>query len=138
MGGHPPRRPLRFRMASRWGRQIRITRRRLGARTKQYRRHHCRSSNDQVYAVLHGYLDKAVGESFCFPRLGAILLLINISVAIATTKIPILLRGGFFAMEDPARTDYSMFMSLLFLLIVGAGPISLDARVLKRLNKPPA
>ncbi len=60
-------------------------------------------------------------------RLGAILLLIDISVAIATTKVPILLRNGFFAMEDPARTDYSMFMSLLFLLIVGAGRWSLDA-----------
>ncbi len=60
-------------------------------------------------------------------RPGALLLLIDISVAIATTKLPILVRSGFFAMEDPARTDYSMFMSLLFLLIVGAGRWSLDA-----------
>jgi putative oxidoreductase len=60
-------------------------------------------------------------------RLGALVLLINISVAIATTKIPILLKSGFFAMEDPARTDYSMFMSLLFLAIVGAGRWSLDS-----------
>ncbi len=59
-------------------------------------------------------------------RLGAILLLINISVAIATTKVPILLKSGFFAMEDPARTDYSMFMSLVFLLIAGGGRWSLD------------
>lgn len=61
-------------------------------------------------------------------RLGAVLLLIDISVAIATTKVPILLKSGFFAMEDPARTDYSMLMSLLFLLLVGAGRWSLDAR----------
>jgi len=60
-------------------------------------------------------------------RLGALLLLIDISVAIATTKVPILVKSGFFAMEDPARTDYSMFMSLLFLLAVGAGRWSLDA-----------
>jgi putative oxidoreductase len=60
-------------------------------------------------------------------RLSAIVLLINISVAIATTKIPILLKSGFFAMEDPARTDYSMLMSLLFLAIVGAGRWSLDS-----------
>jgi hypothetical protein len=59
-------------------------------------------------------------------RLGAIALLIDISVAIATTNVPILLTSGFFAMEDPARTDYSMFMSLLFLLIVGGGRWSLD------------
>jgi hypothetical protein len=33
-------------MVSRWGRRIRVTHRRLGARTKQDRRHYCRSSND--------------------------------------------------------------------------------------------
>ncbi len=65
-------------------------------------------------------------------RLGAIMLLIDISVAIATTKIPILLRSGFLAMEDPARTDYSMFMSLLFLLIAGGGAWSLDRVLLSR------
>jgi len=59
-------------------------------------------------------------------RLSAMLLLIDISVAIATTKIPILLKSGFFAMEDPARTDYSMLLSLLFLLAVGGGRWSLD------------
>jgi uncharacterized membrane protein YphA (DoxX/SURF4 family) len=60
-------------------------------------------------------------------RLGAIVLLINISVAIATTKIPILIKSGFFAMEDPARTDYSMLLSLVFLAAVGAGRWSLDS-----------
>jgi len=73
-------------------------------------------------------------------RLGAILLLVNISVAIATTKVPILLKSGFFAMEDPARTDYSMFMSLVFLLIVGGGQWSLDAILFSRAaerDRPP-
>jgi len=64
-------------------------------------------------------------------RLGALALLIDICVAIATTKIPILLKSGFFAMEDPARTDYSMLMSTLFLLIIGGGRWSLD-RLLSR------
>jgi putative oxidoreductase len=59
-------------------------------------------------------------------RLGALMLLIDICVAIATTKIPILLKSGFFAMEDPARTDYSMLLGTLFLLIVGAGRWSFD------------
>jgi uncharacterized membrane protein YphA (DoxX/SURF4 family) len=59
-------------------------------------------------------------------RLAAIPLLIDISVAIATTKIPILIHHGFWAMEDPARTDYCMLMSLIFLLIVGAGKWSFD------------
>jgi putative oxidoreductase len=39
-------------------------------------------------------------------RLASIPLLINIGVAIATTKIPILLRSGFWPMEAEARTDY--------------------------------
>lgn len=64
-------------------------------------------------------------------RLAAVPLIINISVAIASTKIPILLRSGFWAMEDPARTDYSMLMSLLFLVIVGGGRWSMDALVSK-------
>src|SRR6266540_4311205 len=41
--------------------------------------------------------------------------------------IPILMEHGFFAMEDPARTDYAMPMSLVFLLLVGAGQWSFDA-----------
>ncbi len=59
-------------------------------------------------------------------RLASIPLLIDICFAIATTKVPILLKSGFWAMEDPARTDYSMLMSLLFLLAVGGGRWSLD------------
>ena len=60
-------------------------------------------------------------------RLSAFALLIDICVAIATTKIPILVKSGFFAMEDPARTDYAMLMSTAFLLIVGGGRWSLDS-----------
>ena len=60
-------------------------------------------------------------------RPAAIALIINISVAIYTTKITILRDHGFWPMEAEARTDYSMLLSLLFLLIVGAGRWSLDA-----------
>lgn len=59
-------------------------------------------------------------------RLAAVPLLINISVAIATTKIPILAEKGFWAAAHEARTDYSMLLGLVFLLIAGAGPWSLD------------
>lgn len=62
-------------------------------------------------------------------RLAAIPLIIDISVAIWTTKIPILLKSGFWPMEAEARTDYSMLLGLIFLLIVGAGPWSLDSRI---------
>ena len=65
-------------------------------------------------------------------RLAAIPLIIDISVAILTTKIPILSKSGFWLMEAEARTDYSMLLGLIFLLIVGAGPWSLDARITRR------
>lgn len=67
-------------------------------------------------------------------RLAAIPLVVNISVAIWTTKIPILLKSGFWPMEAEARTDYSMLLGLIFLLIVGAGPWSLDSRINRRSN----
>ena len=62
-------------------------------------------------------------------RPAAIALIINISVAICTTKFKILRLQGFWPMEAEARTDYSMLLSLLFLLIVGAGRWSIDASV---------
>lgn len=68
-------------------------------------------------------------------RLAAIPLLIDILVAIATTKIPLLWRAtavstkvGFWSMQAESRTDLAMLMGLTFLLIAGAGPLSLDAR----------
>jgi putative oxidoreductase len=76
-------------------------------------------------------------------RLAAIVLLIDISIAIVSTKIPVLLghgfwgfslmklpRYGFWSMMHEARTDFSMWLGLLFLLIVGAGKkLSFDATV---------
>jgi putative oxidoreductase len=67
-------------------------------------------------------------------RIAAILLLIDISVAILSTKIPILIghgfwgfsltklsRYGFLSMLHEARTDLAMWFALVFLLIVGGG-----------------
>jgi len=62
-------------------------------------------------------------------RLAAIPLLIDISVAIATTKIPMLARVGFWSTVHEARTDYCTLLGLVFLLLVGSGPLSIDARV---------
>jgi len=62
-------------------------------------------------------------------RLAAIPLLITISVAIATTKVPMLSKSGFWATMHEARTDFCMFLGLLFLIAVGSGWVSLDARV---------
>lgn len=47
-------------------------------------------------------------------------------VAIATTKIPILQNDGFWEMAHDARTDFAMLTGSLFLLIVGAGKLSID------------
>lgn len=59
-------------------------------------------------------------------RLAAIPLLAIVTVAIATTKLGLLATGGFWTMAHEARTDWSMLLSLGFLLIVGAGRWSLD------------
>jgi putative oxidoreductase len=65
-------------------------------------------------------------------RVAALLLLIDISVAIATTKIPMLLSKGFWAAVHEGRTDWAMFVGLVFVLVAGAGPRSLDARLSQR------
>jgi len=61
-------------------------------------------------------------------RISAIPLLIVISTAIATTKLPELFRPnqGFWFMVSDARTDFSMFCSLLFLIASGPGVWSVD------------
>ncbi len=84
-------------------------------------------------------------------RLAAVPLLIDISVAILSTKIPILLghgfwtftlaklpRYGFLSMTHEARTDFSMLCGLLFLLLVGGGSWSLDAWLAKGQGPTPA
>ena len=61
-------------------------------------------------------------------RLASVPLLIVIGTAIWTTKIPMLHHGGVWAMLHEARTDFSMVLGLVFLLIVGAGPWSVDRK----------
>jgi putative oxidoreductase len=78
-------------------------------------------------------------------RMASVPLLIDISVAIVTTKIPILLGHGFWGFADPtvrpfglgtmlheSRTDISMLLGLLFLLIAGAGRLSVDSMMIER------
>jgi uncharacterized membrane protein YphA (DoxX/SURF4 family) len=62
-------------------------------------------------------------------RIAAIPLLIIICTAIATTKIPELLKPnqGFWFMVSDARTDFAMLMSLVFLIVSGAGSWSFDS-----------
>ena len=67
-----------------------------------------------------------------FTRLAAVPLIIDMLVAISTTKIPILLEKGFWAMAHESRTDWSMLLGSLFLVIMGAGQWSLDGMKLRR------
>lgn len=67
-----------------------------------------------------------------FTRFAAVPLIINMLVAIATTKIPILLQKGFWSMAHESRTDFSMLLGSIFLLIVGAGRFALDEYLLRK------
>ena len=75
-------------------------------------------------------------------RVAAIPLIINMLVALLSTKIPILLGHGFWGfslrtvpyygfwgMLHEARTDLAMLFGSIFLLIVGGGLWSIDKRV---------
>jgi uncharacterized membrane protein YphA (DoxX/SURF4 family) len=64
-------------------------------------------------------------------RIASLVMLINILVAIGTTKIPLLLSRGFWVFAHEARVDFAMLMGSLFLLITGAGGASFDARLQK-------
>ncbi|OFV88795.1 MAG: DoxX family protein [Acidobacteria bacterium RBG_16_70_10] len=62
-------------------------------------------------------------------RLAAVPLITIMVVAITTTKVPILVNSGFWKMAHEARTDFSMLLGAVFLLIVGAGAWSVDRRL---------
>jgi putative oxidoreductase len=76
-------------------------------------------------------------------RLAAIPLIVIMIVALVSTKLPILLghdvwmfrlaqdikRTGFWSMMHEARADLTMLLGCVYLLIVGAGRWSLDARL---------
>jgi uncharacterized membrane protein YphA (DoxX/SURF4 family) len=98
----------------------------------------------EVMGPLIGVVETACGALVLvglFTRLAALLLIANMTVAILSTKVPILIGHGYWRFAAPtgktglwgmlheARTDFAMWLSCAFLLIVGAGPSSLDARV---------
>ncbi|MHB8503201.1 MAG: DoxX family protein [Candidatus Acidiferrales bacterium] len=62
-------------------------------------------------------------------RVASVPLLIVITTAIVTTKIPELFRAGqgFWYMVSDARADFAMFCSLIFLIVAGGGAWSSDA-----------
>lgn len=77
-----------------------------------------------------------------FTRLAAFALLIDITVAILSTKVPIWMGHGYWhfalpklkhygllSMLHEARTDFSMLLGLIFLLLAGAGSWSMDSKL---------
>jgi putative oxidoreductase len=64
-------------------------------------------------------------------RVAAIPPLIVMVVAFVTTKYPIFIEKGFWAMAHEYRTDFAMTMLLIFLLIYGGGKSSLDIKLFK-------
>lgn len=61
-----------------------------------------------------------------FTVLATVLLFIDIAVAIATTKVPMLLKHGFWAAMHEARTDFCMLVGLIAIALLGAGALSVD------------
>ena len=61
-----------------------------------------------------------------FTRFAAVPLITIMIVAISTTKIQIGLNDGFWPMMHAARTDFSMLIGSIFLLIRGGGRWSFD------------
>ncbi len=92
----------------------------------------------QLLAPFVGAVEIVCGALLLFgllTRLATIPLLADMAVAIATTKLPLLWRAtavsskvGFWSLQAESRTDFAMLMGLVFLLLAGAGPLSLDAR----------
>lgn len=62
-------------------------------------------------------------------RFASLVLIMDMLVAIGTTKIPLLTSKGFWNFAHEARVDYAMLLGCLFLLIAGAGGVSVDARM---------
>ena len=91
-----------------------------------------RDSGPEVMAPFVGVCEVVCGVLFLLgllTRFAAVTMTVNMLVAISTTKVPMLLHDGFWKMAHEARTDWAMLLGSIFLLVVGAGPWSLDARI---------
>jgi uncharacterized membrane protein YphA (DoxX/SURF4 family) len=84
----------------------------------------------QVMAPFVGVVEIVCGALLLIgllTRLAAIPLLIDICVALYSTKIVTLAKNRIWSTLHEARTDVSMLLGLIFLLLVGGGALSLDA-----------
>lgn len=92
----------------------------------------------QVMAPFVGVVEIVCGTLLLvglLTRLAAVPLLIDISVALYSTKIVTLAKNGLWSTLQEARTDVSMLLGLVFLLLVGGGSLAID-NVLHARHKP--
>jgi putative oxidoreductase len=64
-----------------------------------------------------------------FTRLAAVPLIVIMLTAMATTKTQLFTNEGFWAMMHGSRTDWSMLLGSIFLLISGGGKWSVDNKI---------
>jgi len=64
-------------------------------------------------------------------RLASVPLFIIMLTAFVTTKWPMLMAKGFWAMAHEYRTDFAMTLLLIYLLINGSGRWSVDSKIIK-------
>jgi hypothetical protein len=86
---------------------------------------------DQFGLLAMASLTALVFKDRAFCRVAVIPLLTIMAVAFFSTKLPVLLNSGFWKMAHDGRTDFSMLLGAVFLLVVGAGAWSLDALLFK-------
>lgn len=67
-----------------------------------------------------------------FTRLASISLIIIMFVAIANTKLEILSTDGIWEMLHASRTDWSMLLGSIFLLLKGGGRFSMDGFIVNK------
>jgi putative oxidoreductase len=82
-----------------------------------------------LLAPLAGLIEVVCGAMLIvgfLTRLAAIPLIITMMTAMFSIGGRIYHASGFWAMAHETRTDYAMLLACLFLLAVGAGPISID------------
>jgi uncharacterized membrane protein YphA (DoxX/SURF4 family) len=89
----------------------------------------------QIMAPFVGVVEIVCGSLLLIgliTRLATVPLIIDIFAALYSTKIVMFAKNGFWGTLHEARTDVSMLLGLIFLLLVGAGAWSVDAWLAER------
>lgn len=92
-------------------------------------------ANPEFWANFTGFFEIVCGFLILLgflTRLSSVPLLIVMIVAFITTKYPMLVDKGFWAMAHEYRTDFAMTIGNIFLIIKGAGKWSLDKKLMRK------